>query len=72
VAGLATSSGGKIAQAILAPGRVGSVAFELVVQCPHPTGTQIKIKKQIELAGRRLITPYRRRRLLGTLDSGPQ
>jgi hypothetical protein len=70
--GLAASSGGQIAQAILASGRVGSVTFECVVQCPHSTTAKIKIKVQIELAGGGLISPYRGGRLLGSLDGRPE
>ena len=69
---LATSSGSKIPQTILTCGRVDSGAFESVVQCPHPTGAQIKIKEQVELTGRAPVSPHRSRRLLGSLDRGPE
>jgi hypothetical protein len=70
--GLATSSGGEIPQTVLTCSRIGGVAFESVVQCPHPTGAQIKIKEQVELTGRAFVSPYRSRRLLGSLYGGPE
>ena len=64
-------SGGKISKTILLAGRIGGVAFERVMQCPHPAAAHIQVKEQIEFAVGGLIAPDRGWRLLASLHSVP-
>ena len=65
-------SGGKISKTILLAGRIGGVASERVMQCPHPAAAHIQVKEQIEFAVGGLIAPDRGWRLLASLHSGPE
>src|SRR5271165_5413028 len=69
---LGSASGDQLSQTILAPGRIGGIAFERIMQGPHPAASQIEIKKQVELAGGSLVPPYRSRRLFGSLHRCPE
>ena len=62
----------EVSQAILALGRIRCVALEGIMQCPHSTAAQIKVKIEVEFAGGRLVSPYRARRSLGPLGRLPQ
>ena len=64
---LVVSSEAQGFHAILPPGGIAAVPLHRVVQRPHPVAVQVEVKEQVELAGRILVSPDHRGRLLKLL-----